>query len=101
ESSPGVLGSATEGRNCAGLDYPDLASGAVDFLIYWRTLPWDHAPGVLFAEEAGLRAGRLDESRYEPGSGRSGLVVAQPSIWESLRRELLADRGESGAQPLV
>lgn len=38
DSDSGVLTAGTEGRNCAGLDYPDLAVGVVDFLFYWRTL---------------------------------------------------------------
>jgi fructose-1,6-bisphosphatase/inositol monophosphatase family enzyme len=33
------------GRMCAGAEYPLLADGAQDFAVFWRTLPWDHAPG--------------------------------------------------------
>jgi fructose-1,6-bisphosphatase/inositol monophosphatase family enzyme len=88
DAGGGMLAAATEGRNCAGLDYPDLVAGTVDFLMYWRTLPWDHAPGVLFALEAGLRAARPDGSRYEAGDDRSGLLVSHPAEWDAIREAL-------------
>ncbi|MGH9157455.1 MAG: hypothetical protein ACRD1K_16840 [Acidimicrobiales bacterium] len=45
--TPG-FGRIGAGRNCAGVEYLGL---------FWRTHPWDHAPGVLLVEEAGsLRA---------------------------------------------
>ncbi|MHB1445453.1 MAG: inositol monophosphatase family protein [Acidimicrobiales bacterium] len=87
----GVLAAASEGRNCAGLDYPDLVRGAVDFLLYWRTLPWDHAPGVLFAQEAGFHAGRLDGSEYHPGDDAVGLLISHRQVWAEVRDALLGD----------
>ena len=56
------------GPNCAGVEYPRLVEGVVDFILYWRTLPWDHAPGVLFAQEAGFQAQRPDGAPYRCGS---------------------------------
>jgi fructose-1,6-bisphosphatase/inositol monophosphatase family enzyme len=88
EGDNGVLNAATEGRNCAGLDYPDLARGSVDFLVYWRTLPWDHAPGVLFAQEAGLHAARPDGGPYRPGDDTPGLLVSEPDIWDDIQSAL-------------
>ena len=38
----------------AGVTYPLAAAGELAYALYWRTLPWDHAPGALLAEEAGL-----------------------------------------------
>lgn len=93
DSGPGMLLAATEGRNCAGLDYPDLATGAVDFLLYWRTLPWDHAPGVLFAQEAGLQGARPDGSQYVVGDHRSGLLVSHPAVWDEIRDALFVGEG--------
>lgn len=87
----GVLAAASEGRNCAGLDYPDLVRGAVDFLLYWRTLPWDHAPGVLFAQEGGLHAARPDGSDYHPGEDASGLLISHRQIWDNVRDALFED----------
>jgi fructose-1,6-bisphosphatase/inositol monophosphatase family enzyme len=93
DADDGMLGAATDGRNCAGLDYPDLVAGSVDFLLYWRTLPWDHAPGVLFAEEAGCHAARPDGSPYRPGDGRTGLLVSHPSVWSRVHQVLFPPGG--------
>lgn len=66
------------GSKCAGDDYLSIARGSMDFTLYWRTLPWDHAPGVLFLEEAGGIATRPDGSPYHPADhGRPGLLVAR------------------------
>lgn len=66
------------GSKCAGFDYPSIANGSMDFALYWRTLPWDHAPGVLFLQEAGGRATRPDGSEYRVADhARSGLLAAR------------------------
>jgi fructose-1,6-bisphosphatase/inositol monophosphatase family enzyme len=56
----------SSGTGCAGADYPAIVTGVRDFTLYWRTLPWDHAPGVLFVCEAGGAALRLDGSLTGP-----------------------------------
>lgn len=84
------------GRACAGVEYPLLASGEVDFVVYWRTLPWDHLPGVLLAEEAGGAARRFDGSPYAPGDDRRGLLaVADAAAWDDIRGALLGSGGIS------
>lgn len=83
------FGSFVPGCNCAGIEYPDLVQGRVDFLFYWRTLPWDHAPGALVAEEAGMLAQRPDGSRYVCGSPVDGLLVAHPGVINDIRLGLL------------
>jgi len=82
------------GRGCAGVEYPALVADDVAFLLYWRTLPWDHAPGVLFAEEAGGVAVRPDGRRYRCGEDGLGLVVAHAAMIDEVRACLLstADR---------
>lgn len=74
------------GSKCAGFDYPSIATGAMDFALYWRTLPWDHAPGVLFLQEAGGLATRPDGSVYRAADhARSGLLVARnKEIWATV-----------------
>jgi len=69
------LGTVVGGRMCAGVDYPLVAEGVHDFVLFWRTLPWDHAPGALLVAEAGGLAGHLDGARYRPGTARPGLLV--------------------------
>jgi fructose-1,6-bisphosphatase/inositol monophosphatase family enzyme len=41
------LGPVQEIRFCAGWDYFDLLVGAKDYVLFSRSLPWDHAPGGL------------------------------------------------------
>jgi len=72
----GAFAEVGEGRKAAGVEYPRLVLGEIDFVVYLRTLVWDHAPGALLLEEAGGRAVRLDGAAYEPWSDRTGLVLA-------------------------
>jgi fructose-1,6-bisphosphatase/inositol monophosphatase family enzyme len=77
------------GANCTAFDYPDIVAGTCDFALYWRTLPWDHAAGVLLLEEAGGFVRRLDGSRYEPGDPRDGLLAAADERrWNAARDAL-------------
>ena len=75
-------------RGCAGLEYLDIVDGRSSFVFYWRTHPWDHAPGGLLAAEAGAHVARLDGSPYRPGDGRRGLLTAAPDVWPRLGPEL-------------
>lgn len=68
---------------CAAEQYPRLVLGENDITLFERTLPWDHAAGVLFVEEAGGKAARLDGSRYLPGDKRKGMIAAaSPRLWD-------------------
>ncbi|MER7752161.1 inositol monophosphatase [Kitasatospora sp. NPDC097643] len=89
-----VFAEVSPGRHAAGIEYPDLVEGRVDFILYWRTLPWDHAPGSLLVTEAGGVSARLDGSPYRPeapGCEDGLLVAADPQTWELTRKILLAD----------
>ena len=88
----------TAGTRCAGADYPMISRGKMHFALYWRTLPWDHAPGVLFLNEAGGKALRLDGTAYIPAEhGRPSLLAAaSPCIWQEVRRTLLPSGLPSG-----
>ncbi|AOL23732.1 fructose-1,6-bisphosphatase [Erythrobacter litoralis] len=69
---------------CAAEQYPRLVLGQNDVSTFKRTYPWDHAAGVLWLNEAGGRAARLDGSEYrvDDGAGKPGLVGASsPTIW--------------------
>lgn len=61
---------------CCGVDYPKLVEGAVDFIVYRRTWPWDHVPGALIVTEAGGHVGGADGAPYTPRTLRPGLVAA-------------------------
>ncbi len=68
---------------CAAEQYPRLALGVNDVSVFKRTLPWDHAAGVLWLNEAGGKAARIDGSDYRVDEhGRTGLVGASSeAIW--------------------
>lgn len=69
---------------CAAEQYPRLALGENDVSVFKRTLPWDHAAGVLWLNEAGGKAARIDGSEYRVDEhGRTGLVGASSeAIWD-------------------
>ena len=69
--------------NCAGEQYPRLVSGENDIALFWRTQPWDHAPGALILTEAGGRIRRFDGAGYRVDQVGDGLVAAAtPDLWE-------------------
>ena len=69
---------------CAAEQYPRLGLGVNDISSFKRTLAWDHAAGVLWLNEAGGKAARLDGSEYRVDEhGKPGLVGASnPAIWD-------------------
>ena len=87
-SNSDQFGSVVEG-SCAGFDYPALVEGDRDFLLFWRTLPWDHAPGSLLVQESGAFVRRLDGSEYRPDHDGFGLLsAADEQTWHHARRLL-------------
>ena len=51
--------------------------------LFNRTLPWDHAAGVLFLNEAGGRVARFDGAPYRVGTDEKGmLAAASPTMWD-------------------
>ncbi|MGN3973441.1 inositol monophosphatase family protein [Tsuneonella sp. SYSU-LHT278] len=85
-----------EAPGCAAEQYPLVAIGGHDIAIYERTLPWDHAAGSLFLNEAGGRCARQDGSPYRVDSRRKGLIAAAtPALWD----EFVAHLDKSGYRP--
>ena len=75
---------------CAAEQYPRLALGTNDVAIFERTLPWDHAAGALWLNEAGGKAARFDGTPYRVDDrGRTGLIgAASPALWEGMAERL-------------
>jgi len=72
-----------ETPRAAGEQYPRVVLGQNDIALYWRALPWDHAPGTLFLTEAGGRIARFDGTPYRVGDTRTGLLAAStPALWD-------------------
>lgn len=76
----------TDIPRCAAEQYPRLALGINDVSVFQRTLPWDHAAGALFLNEAGGRVARTDGSAYRVDEfERKGLIgAATPALWDAL-----------------
>ena len=87
--APGRLENVAVPR-CAGEQYPRVILGQNDAALFWRALPWDHAPGSLILTEAGGRIARFDGAPYRlatPGFGL--LATATPQLWDDVRAVLL------------
>ncbi|SBT48134.1 inositol monophosphatase family protein [Micromonospora auratinigra] len=92
EAGGARIGELLPGQHCAGREYLDLLTGTQHFVLFWRTLPWDHAPGTLLVREAGGVARRFDGTDYHPADdGRGLLVAASEEIWDEVRAALLDD----------
>ncbi len=84
------FGDLTPHSTCAGVEYARLLDGEADFLLFWRTLPWDHAPGALLLSEAGGDAVRPDRSPYRPDDERRGLLAVSDT---AIADRVLTDLG--------
>ena len=76
---------------CAGLDYLRLAQGAMDFTLFGRAWPWDHAPGALLVREVGGVVGDPDGAGYRPSiaTAAPGVLAARnEEIWRQLLKHL-------------
>src|SRR4051794_11666097 len=66
-----------------GIDYPHLAEGDADYVVYGRANPWDHVPGGLILTEAGGFLGTDSGGAYRPtddhddlGAPPRGMIAA-------------------------
>lgn len=78
---------------CAGLDYLRLARGEMDFTLYGRAWPWDHAPGALLVREVGGRVGDSDGDAYRPSiaTAAPGVLAARnEEVWRQILAHLRA-----------
>jgi len=77
---------------CAAEQYPRIVLGVNDLAVFERTLPWDHAPGALFVNEAGGKVARPDGSAYVIGAepGRGLLAACSPKMWDQAAAILYA-----------
>ncbi len=74
---------------CAAEQYPRLVQGTNHVSVFQRTLPWDHASGVLFLNEAGGKCARWDGSDYRPADRRKGLLGASSQkLWDEAAERL-------------
>jgi fructose-1,6-bisphosphatase/inositol monophosphatase family enzyme len=72
---------------CAGLDYLRLARGEIDFVLFGRAWPWDHAPGALLVAEVGGVASHGDGSPYRPSqpfTSEGVLTARSEQVWRGV-----------------
>ncbi len=73
----------------AATEYSAIIRGEKDFVIYYRLLPWDHAPGALAITEAGGAALHLSGDPYSPLSpNQVTIVAASTELAEEIRNWL-------------
>lgn len=71
----------------AATEYSAILRGDKDFVIYYRLLPWDHAPGTLAVTEAGGAAIHSSGEPYTPLSpNQVTILAATPELAERVRR---------------
>ncbi|GAA2182697.1 inositol monophosphatase family protein [Brooklawnia cerclae] len=75
----GRLAPVTDASFCAGVDYPMLAMGEIDFLTYLRPKPWDHMPGYLIVTELGGTTLDVEGRPYGPDTPYQTTIVAAAS----------------------
>jgi fructose-1,6-bisphosphatase/inositol monophosphatase family enzyme len=72
-------------QGCSGLEYMSLSRGLSQFSLHSRSLPWDHAAGMLIVAEAGGRASFLDGSVYDARIvDRPVLSAASSAAWQTV-----------------
>ncbi|WP_341717753.1 inositol monophosphatase family protein [Micromonospora sp. FIMYZ51] len=92
ESGGARVGQLLPGQHCAGREYLDLLTGRQQFVLFWRTLPWDHGPGTLLVRAAGGVARRFDGTDYHPAGTDHGLLVAvNDQVWTEVHQALLVN----------
>jgi len=77
---------AVHNQGSSGLEYIALALGRTQFSLHSRSLPWDHAAGMLIVREAGGCASFLDGTDYDPRiPDRPLLATASAAGWRAIR----------------
>jgi fructose-1,6-bisphosphatase/inositol monophosphatase family enzyme len=78
---PGVI--------CAAHEYTQIALGLKDYTLYYRLLPWDHAPGALIVREAGGVVRHPDGRDYHVFDERAPTLLSpDEATWQRARAEL-------------
>jgi fructose-1,6-bisphosphatase/inositol monophosphatase family enzyme len=85
----------TPPRMCAGWDYWDLLKGDLDFIMYFRAKPWDHAPGAAILRAAGYAVRHLDGAEYRPGDPGRPFLAARAQEWDALAAVIRARAGDA------
>lgn len=83
----------------SAIEYTAILRGERDFGVYYRLLPWDHAPAALILTEAGGRVDHLDGSPYTARSTSQVTVVAVSDAVSGAVRAWLRSAVNDGTPP--
>jgi fructose-1,6-bisphosphatase/inositol monophosphatase family enzyme len=74
---------------CAAHEYGCLCRDRKDYSVYFRLMPWDHAPGALILREAGGVSRHPDGREYQITARREPLLAARSEpMWQRVRADL-------------
>ena len=68
-----------EPSGCAATEYTNVLRGVLDFVVYYRLLPWDHAAPALVLSEGGGCAKHASGGEYTVRSQNQLTIVARDS----------------------
>jgi fructose-1,6-bisphosphatase/inositol monophosphatase family enzyme len=83
---------AVRNRGSSGIEYLDIVSNVSQFTLHSRSLPWDHAAGMLIVAEAGGVARFLDASPYDARLHDRALLAAASIEGWSVVQEIVTAR---------
>ena len=73
---------------CAASEYTMLARGAKHYSLYYRLMPWDHAPGALILREVGGVSRHPSGKDYTVDDRRElTLAASSEAVWEEAQRD--------------
>jgi fructose-1,6-bisphosphatase/inositol monophosphatase family enzyme len=77
---------AVRNLGSSALEYNAIALGCAHFSLHSRSLPWDHAAGMLIVRESGGIADFFDGRAYDPRiTNRAVLAAANRIAWDTVR----------------
>lgn len=80
----------TNSLRCSCHEYRTFAQGHVDFVLSAGMTPWDHAAGVVIAQQAGGHVAMLDGSPYRADCKSGYLLVASDAVTWGRVRDVLS-----------
>ncbi|WP_316667340.1 inositol monophosphatase [uncultured Propionibacterium sp.] len=66
-----------ESTHCAGVDYPHVITGRLDYIVYRHPKPWDHLAGGLMLTELGGGIVHPDGSPWAPGDRDAPIISSR------------------------
>lgn len=79
-------GDLVNSRWACAIDYPLVAAGELDFVLYRSSNPWDHVPGWVMLTELGGLMVFADGKPYTGKPRKKGLAaMTHPDVWDQIQ----------------